>query len=252
MATGMARGAAARGKRIAFGDGHKIIWDHYSETIFRGNANIARPGTEAAGDIEWIPFYRGHRIYNRQVGDRWLWNYDFRAIPGEVFFDPAETDWAKRLGSGFVVIEPNVPSFKSVAPNKQWPKDRYARVARKLADDGYRVLQFVYSGGTSIPDVDGIKAPTFRHALAALKQAALYIGPEGGLHHGAAAVGIPAVVIFGSFIPASVTGYDSHINLTGGAEACGSLTPCEHCKATMAAISSEQVYEAATNIMGTK
>lgn len=249
LASGLARGAAKRGKRIAFGDGQKIIWDHHSEQIFRNNPNVAPPGTENRSDIEWINFYRGHRLYNRQAGQRWIWNNEFKAIPGEVFLDPAETDWAKRVGSGFVIIEPNVPEFKTVAANKQWPKDRYGTVARRLKNDGYRVCQFAYSGGTSLDGIESIKTPSFRHALAVLKNAALYIGPEGGLHHGAAAVGIPAVVMFGGFIPSAVTGYDTHINITGGAEACGSLRPCMHCKETMASISSGTVYDAAQKFL---
>jgi hypothetical protein len=42
-----------------------------------------------------------------------------------------------------------------------------------------------------------------------------------------------------------VTGYDTHTNLTGGAEACGSLAPCNHCKEAMARIHVLTVYEAA-------
>ena len=66
MAAGLAKGAKARGKRIAFGDGKQIIWDHHSEQIFRGNPNIARPGDEGATDLEWINYYRGNRLYNVQ------------------------------------------------------------------------------------------------------------------------------------------------------------------------------------------
>jgi hypothetical protein len=64
------------------------------------------------------------------------------------------------------------------------------------------------------------------------------------MHHGAAAVGTPAVVIFGGFIPPAVVGYDMHVNLTGGAEACGSLNKCLHCRAAMEKISVEEVYQA--------
>jgi hypothetical protein len=245
MATGMARGARARGKRIAFGDGQKILWDHHSAQIFRGNPNIAEPGSEGETDLEWIPFYRGNRIYNRQAGDRWIWNPDFRAIPGDVHFDEQEAAFARHFGSGFVVIEPNVPEFKTVAPNKQWPVARYREVAMRVMADGLRVVQFDHGGAVKIAGARLVRSPTFRHGMAVLANAALYIGAEGGLHHAAAAVGIPAVVLFGGFIPPQVTGYDTHTNLTGGAEACGSLKACEHCKRAMEAISVSDVMEAA-------
>src|SRR4030095_3529410 len=86
MATGMARGAAARGKRIAFGDGQRIIWGPHSAEIFQGNPNIAPPGVERRPDIEWIHYYRGCRIYSYATADRWVWNYDFRPKPGQLFF----------------------------------------------------------------------------------------------------------------------------------------------------------------------
>ena len=245
MATGMAKGAKARGKRIAFGDGTTIKWDHYSEQIFRGNPNIARPGDEGASDLEWLPFYRGNRIYNTQAGDKWKWNYEFKAIPGELFFSHEEDKFAQHFGEGYIVVEPNVPD-KTVAPNKQWSTHRYDKVTKQLVKNGYSVVQF-YSVGTKhlIPGAIKIKTPTFRHAARLLKNARLYIGPEGGLHHAASAVGLQAVVLFGGFIPPAVTGYDFHTNLTGGADACGSLHPCNHCAEAMAAISVPDVMSAA-------
>lgn len=248
MATGMAKGFAAKGKRVAFGNDQKILWDHHSETIFRNNPNIARPGEEGSPDLEWIRFYRGHRMYNSPANGKWLWNHEFHAQPGEVYFDQAELEWANRLKPDFVLIEPNVPDFKTIAPNKQWPKDRYATIARRLKSDGHRVCQFSYSAGVMFDGVEPIKTPTVRHALAALSKAKLYIGPEGGLHHGAAAVGVRGVVIFGGFIPPEVTGYATHTNIAVG-EACGSLSPCPHCKRAMASISTERVYEAANSIL---
>jgi hypothetical protein len=241
----MARGAAARGKKIAFGDGRKIIWDHHSELIFRGNPNVAPPGSEGSSALQWVYFYRGNRIYNRQAGDRWIWNPAFRATPGEVFLSNEERLFANSFKPGFVLIEPNVPDYKSVAPNKQWPIERYREVAFRLTAHGVEVAQFSYGGAVTIAGAKQIKTPDFRYAMAVLARASLYIGPEGGLHHAAAAVGIPAVVLFGGFIPPSVTGYATHTNLTGGAVACGSLKVCEHCKVAMANISATDVINAA-------
>jgi hypothetical protein len=248
LATGMARGAKARGKRIAFGNGKEIIFSPWSEQIFRGNPNIARPGDERAVDIEWIAHHKGHRLYNslNRERTRWIWNTEFQAQPGEMYFSADELDFADRQGSGFVIIEPNVPSFKSVAPNKQWPAARYEKIARYLAKGGFDVRQFEYEAARSrLTYAAPVRTPSFRHALAALSRAAIYIGPEGGLHHGAAAVGIPAVVLFGGFIPPQVTGYATHTNLTGGASACGSLKRCRHCIAAMDAISVDEVHQVA-------
>lgn len=245
MATGMARGAHARGKRIAFGDGKALKWDHHSADIFRHNPNIAIAGQEKLPNAEWIGFYRGSRIYNKPRSGGWEWNYDFRAVPGELFFSAEEQRFAGQFSKGFVVVEPNVPVFKSVAPNKQWPVDRYEAVAARLLEQGHRVIQFGYGGRSRLKSASHLATPTFRHALAVLSRAALYIGPEGGLHHGAAAVGVPGVVLFGGFIPPQVTGYDTHTNLTGGAEACGRTNLCNHCKAAMAAIGVDEVCAAA-------
>lgn len=248
MATGMARGAAQRGKRIAFGDGNQIIWDHYSELIFRDNPNIAAPKYRASDNFEWVPFYRGHRIYNRQVRDRWEWNLDFRATPGEIFLARYEINYASAYQKGFVLVEPNVPAFKSCAPNKQWPVKRYQEVVNRLVKAGYRVGQFSYGRGSS-QRLDGVQlmlTENFRIGMSVMARTALYIGPEGGLHHAAATMGKPAVVLFGGFIPPSVTGYEMHTNLTGGvADACGSLKACDHCRAAMEAISVDEVYAAA-------
>lgn len=245
MASGLAKGAHARGKRIAFGDGQKIIWDHNSEPIFKGNPNIAKPGSEGDADIEWIAHHRGNRLYNHQSGDKWVWNYKFKATPGELFFDEAENKFTDGLNSGFIIVEASLPEFKTCAPNKQWPKDRYLRVAHALKQRGHDVRQFYYPGCWQIPGVPFIKTPSFRHAAAALRRASLYIGPEGGMHHAAAAMGTQAVVLFGGFIPPQVTGYDFHTNLTGGAEACGSLKKCQHCIDAMNRITVEEVEAAA-------
>jgi hypothetical protein len=63
------------------------------------------------------------------------------------------------------------------------------------------------------------------------------------MHHGAAAVGVGGVVLFGGFIPPQTTGYAIHANLTGGAEACGSLAACAHCRDAMDRIEVEEVVE---------
>jgi len=249
IATGFARGATKRGKRIAFGDGRKIIWDHHSEQIFKGNPNIAPQGSEKDSDLEWHPFCRGNRQYitHDRGANRWIWNYKFKPIRGEVFLDEAEVHWAEAVGSGFILIEPNVPN-KPQAINKQWSHHKFDQVALGLRAKGYEIIQLANPmAGDHAPQLLGahqVRAPSFRHALALMQRAALFIGAEGGLHHGAAAVGTDAVVLFGGWVPPEVTGYNGHANIARG-KACGSLAPCPHCKEIMESISAQEVFDAA-------
>lgn len=256
MATGFAKGAQARGKRIAFGDGEKIIWDHNSKEVFDHNPNIAVPGSERDTDIEWVRFHRGHRQYAAQMGNiRWKWNMAFKAPVGEFFFTSSELNFAQSMprpaNKKVVVIEPNVPSFKTVAPNKTWAFERYQKAARALFDAGHVVVQIVHNGSAlrldrAIP----VAAPNYRTAAAMLKRADLVVCPEGGFHHAAAAVGTRAVVIFGGFIPPQVTGYDFHVNLIGHANHfCGMLHPCNHCRSALDSISVDNVLDPARKML---
>lgn len=240
LATGLARGACERGKKIAFGDGRKIIWGPWSAEMFKDNPNIALPGQEHGKNVEWIDHYKGHRLYNNLENGRWHWNMDFRATPGQFYFDEAEKKLQTQ--SGFIVIEPNVPWWKPVAPNKDWGESNYIQLAKELYDRGCKLVQFKHRNTRRIiPDAKLVEHDQFRKSISVLSKAALYIGPEGGMSHAAAAVGISGVVIFGGFIPPAVTGYGSHINLTGGVEACGNIQPCVHCKRAMEAITVDEV-----------
>jgi ADP-heptose:LPS heptosyltransferase len=254
----MARGAHARGELIAFGDGARIVWDHYSEMVFRDNPNIAFPGADqGAGNfkpgyvLRWIKFHRGHRIYNKQDdgNSRWIWNMEFKAVPGEMYFNLAEKTDAERVGQDWIIIEPNVPP-KPAAMNKHWPLNRYQWVADRLLRAGYKVAQFEHiHSREKLVKVQHLPSRNFRTALALVGRAKMTISSEGGLHHGAAAMGKPAVALFGGFIPPQVTGYPDHENIATEGEACGKYVLCDHCTKAMESIAPEQVYEAAKRIL---
>lgn len=243
MATGLARGMIERGKRAAFGDGKKIIWGPWSAEMFKHNPNVAIPGSEGSKDLEWIGYYKGKRNYNTQQNDRWVWNYSFRPTPGQFFFDQHESEIAAGFKDEFVVVEPNVPWQKSVAGNKDWGQEKYQELTDRLVKSGVRVVQFSHKNTRRF--LQGAKLATlnFRQAIAVLGRSRLYVGPEGGMHHAAAAVGVGAVVIFGGFIPPQVTGYDTHVNLTGTDRACGSLINCSHCRDAMSHITVDEVEQ---------
>lgn len=246
LGSGMARGARARGKRIAFGDGRRILWHANAHQVYQGNPNVAPPGSERDRDIAWIWHYQGRRLYGTPRPGGWEWNKGFHATPGEMFFTPQElARAAEKMPTGAVLIEPHV---KASAPNKRWGWDRYREVAHRLQLDGHHVVQFNY-GQRIIGGGTPVSSPDFRTSLAMLARASLYIGPEGGLHHGAAAVNTQAVVIFGGYIHPMTTGYASHVNLFGAHEACGNTGECSHCTQAMDRITVEQVFEAAKGIL---
>lgn len=251
MATGFARGCAARGKRMAFGAvlAGKIEWTHFSPQIFKGNPNIAPLGSETAHDLIWHPFRRGNRLYNThdQRENRWIWNYDFRPPIGEIFLTDAELSAGERVGRGFVLIEPNVARYKSSAPNKAWSLLRWNKTVQHLKAKGFDVVQLDYNGAMfKLNGVRLVQTPTFREAMAVMRHAHLVVTTEGGLHHAAAAFARRAVVMFGGWVPPTVTGYAFHDNIAMGkpGEFCGSLKVCQHCIDVLNAITLERVVTA--------
>jgi len=242
VASGLARGARERGERIAFGLDGKIRWTRQSYEIFRGNPNVAAPGEEGASDLRWIAHCPGKRL-NTSGRDHQRWHWlPFRPPAGEIFFDNEEARFGASFGQDFIVIEPRV---KPIYPNKQWPQERYRTVAGMLMDRGLRVVQFKGAAAPVAGCGEVIETPSFRKALAVLRNAALYIGAEGGLHHGAAAVGTKAVVIFGGWPDPRSSGYDEHRNLAAADAGCGTLARCRHCMNAMQSISVDKVFEAA-------
>lgn len=245
MASGQVKGHRARtGRKVAFGNGHKARWSE----VFDNNPNVASPYEVAAGmPVDWVTNYPGRRPYldmERLTPERWAF-LDYTPEPGEFYFTPAEIRAATEHGRGFVVIEPQTKD----KPNKQWRISRYVAVARKLRIGGIETVQVGPTGSPVLQGARFIATERFREAAAILANASLYIGPEGGLHHAAAALGIPAVVIFGGFISPKTTGYAGHANLFIGEEACGMRIPCEHCRQALDAIGERQVIKSALTLL---
>jgi hypothetical protein len=117
------------------------------------------------------------------------------------------------------------------SPNKNWGWTRWNRLAWILQErHGVRVTQL---GGLDTPLPRGRRARAHRFVPPSVRGArdgSACVLPEGGLHHAAAALGVPAVVIFGGFIAPRHTGYAAHVNLFTGGEACGMRLPCDHCR----------------------
>lgn len=171
--------------------------------------------------------------YQKTRPGKIVFNYDYKVEPGEIFFDPAELRHAQE---DFIYIEPNVKG--TFSGNKDWGFERWQQVVNALP---YR---FIQGKGRRLEGVEQVQTTSFRDACALLGRARLFVGTDGGLHHAAAALGKPAVVVWGGLAPPSVLGYDSHTNLHSGASACGSYEACEHCKQALSRITVEMVVDA--------
>ena len=217
------------GKRVAFGDGKTPYWE---PQVFMYNPKISKDGKDAV----WCRNHPQYRPYIEEVTkDRVIFNDDFRASAGEIFLSPAEVSESIRKAptSPYIVVEPYVKTRFDHGVNKSWP---YWEELLALADLPWLQL------GTSEPMTRKIRTDTFREAMGVLRGAALFVGTDGGLHHAAAALGIPAVVIWTGFTSPKHLGYDSHINLYAGGDPCGTLHhTCPHCRRNAESISPEQV-----------
>jgi hypothetical protein len=199
MATGDARRAQAADPRpVVIVDRHGRPRQH---PLWHGNTRIVAtrgPDTQA---IVNGPKCRPYIDYGRSTKARWQWN-SYRATPGELFWVQPDN-----RGAGLIVIEPNVKD--NASPNKLWGR------WQALVDASPQLpwVQLGPSGSKWLNGVRHIVTNSFEEAVNVMAAARTAVLPEGGLHHAAAAVGLPAVVLFGGYISPATTGYDMHRNI---------------------------------------
>jgi hypothetical protein len=264
------------GLPVAIGDGRgPLRWNAIDLEIGFRNPIFA---WELDGSpVAWLANYSGHRPYHDHArmredfalarpaepfslsvrDPRLPWRYSAWRVrdvgPGRLVLTAEEVAAAVaalvRAGvrGRFVVIEPTVKP--AATPNKAWDMSRYQIVATALSARIPLVQLGRLAPEQQLDGVRQISTASFRAACAVLTLADGYLGPEGGLHHAAAALGVPAVVIFGGFISPSTTGYAEHVNLFTGGEPCGQRVACAHCAEAMARITPEQVIAEAARWM---
>lgn len=227
MATAVVRKAHLKtGKKVLVGDGTRIHWSE----VFEHNPRISR---EIEPDCVWVKSVKGNRPYidyAKTTEERVAWK-PFKAEPGEIYFHPDELRWTE---TDFVYIEPNTKG--SFGGNKDWGFDNWQAVVDALPE-----VRWIQGKGRPLRNVLQLDTRSFRDALALLSRAFLFVGTDGGLHHGAAALGIPAVVVWGGLIGPKTLGYDTHTNLCKASYFCGSILPCPHCRQALERITVEEV-----------
>lgn len=224
-------------KRVGVRDLRKLgkarwhwIWD--------GNPLIALPGETY--DLS-LHDHGGHRPYIVAKTDRqWIWKEN-KPVPGDIYGLGPYLDF-EQAARGKVLV--NVDLKPGASPNKAWGWENWLALVKAYPD-----VPWMQVGDPAYPrrlPVPYLQTPDFRAAVAALRGAAAAVLQEGGLHHAAAAVGTPAVVIYGGFISPECTGYAIHRNLfeteRGHPLGCGMRTNCTHCLLAMRRITPDRVY----------
>jgi hypothetical protein len=233
MATGDAKVANERtGKKVKFGDGVNMA---HEPQIFVNNPRLA---SNSDTDVVWVKNYQNHRPYIKGTKDgRMLFNDDYKPTVGEIYFDHEEQKIIDKIRGKYIVVEPNVKKQYIHTVNKAWHGWE-----ELLKND----LPWIQLGDVTTPKLTTwVETPNFRNALQILSRANLFVGTDGGLHHAAAALGIPAIVIWTGFSSPKHLGYDTQINLHDGSEPCGTYSHvCEHCLQKSRLITVEQVLDA--------
>jgi hypothetical protein len=231
----MSSAAAERvrdGRRAVFGNGKNPVWS----IVWENNPKIA--GTSGP-DTDWIPDFPGHRPYIERIEkDRYVFREDFRAPYGRIYLSQQERDWADREApKEYILVEPHikdsVTSLK-LGANKAWNGwDELLKLDMPWLQIGE---------GTKPAKTRFLQTGNVRNALSVVAKAKLVITTDGMLHHAAAALGVPAIVLWGGVVSPKILGYPTHINIWNGAKPCGSYAHvCPHCREAMDSISVDQV-----------
>jgi len=173
----------------------------------------------------------------------------FHAVPqlGGVAWRPPRvlvTDAEKQQGAAILRehgLDPSAP-IVGIHPGsggrlKCWPPEHFARVVRRLRDDGRQVVIFCGEADAaavaSVERAAGVAVPVLRELplrplAAVLSLCRRYVGNDSGVSHLAAAAGADCIVLFGPTDPVAWAPAGENVRvLTAGVSCrpCGSTSP---------------------------
>lgn len=213
-----------------------------SNDLWEGNKQIATTFRKARSRLLNCG---NHRPYiEEKTPTRWKWR-NFVPTPADIYLTASELEFGQKHKDK-IILEPNIKAIGH--RNKEWFWDRWQELSYRYPG---MFVQVGWGDARRLKDVEFIPTHAIRLAAAVMKYSLAYVGPEGGLHHMAAAFGRPAVVLFGQFISPEVTGYASHYNLYNGQRlGCGMRVDCQACRQGMSHISVDEVSEQLQSIIG--
>lgn len=237
MAGEARRQAAGSAKRYQVLDKHGLPKWH---AIWQGHPNIATPGEPYHERLSGY-FNRLRPYLESTTPQRYLFR-PYEPAPAPLYLDERARSLAARA-RGAIVFNPTIKMRAS--PNKAWGLGRWkALIARGIG------LKWIQVGEVNVElrGAEYVPTPTFLEACGVLSGARAAVLHEGALHHAAAALGVPAVVIRGGFISPRVTGYagqkDLYVEDARWPLGCGHREACKHCAAAMESITPEAVLGA--------
>lgn len=204
------------------------IWHGNPAWVHKGGKRLIDGG----GARPYIKGWKGRQA---------LFNLDYQARAGRVYLTDEDREAVRALMPPYAIVSPELK--KGASPNKDWGRSNWEKVIKDFPCPVYQLCP-----DEKTKPIDGAipyKTPNVRIALAAIEKAALVMAAEGGTHHMAASMRIPAVVVFGSFVPPTVTGYDFHYNIAVETNEgyCGKWDLCPHCQAALKSIDAGLVRE---------
>ena len=124
----------------------------------------------------------------------------------------------------FIVVQNSCRGAQCSAYTKEWPFERWNKLVAELIAWGHTVIQIGTDRDPAIAGTTDYRGKTdLAQAAWLLERAKLFIGLESGLMHVAAAVGAPAVIVYGGRTRPWETGYPWHWH------AANTSIPCAGC-----------------------
>jgi len=125
---------------------------------------------------------------------------------------------ASRFGTRIAVIHPG-----SGSPKKNWPLERFVRLASELDAMGFGPVFLcgpaeagIAAGHNMLADYPIVSGLALRDVAGFLASAALYVGNDSGITHLASAVGAPTVAVFGPTDPSVWGPVGSNVRVVRG------------------------------------
>tara|TARA_Y100001970_G_scaffold166351_1_gene203467 strand:+ start:32702 stop:33562 length:861 start_codon:yes stop_codon:yes gene_type:complete len=236
----------------------------YHSIIYNNNPNICPIGEiDRNKPIHFINYHERNRPYidyTKSNNQNWSWNTFFSPTPGKLYFtkdeisnahsllNQAKEYWNKKNShkyKGIIFFESTSTKttkdfYYYKMKNKDWGFENWKQLILRLKDD-FLLIQSIHENSIEFENVFYASEKfDFRTACALIQFCDLFIGPEGGFGHAAAALSKKAVLYFGGWIHPKVTGYSFHENIyyEDVNSPCGSVGyECKHCEDARNAIS---------------